>query len=218
MAKFSEIPRFTKDPGFHVDVMWRYLPDWYAKQVVDYRLDVNPPFQRPHVWSLSQKVRYCEFILKGGTTGKDIYLNCPDWNRAVNITDYVLVDGKQRLDAVLGFMNDEFPVFGAYRSEYTDAPHDVRHVFHWHVNDLTTWDEILQWYLDLNRGGVIHTDDEITRVQALLGQPREARDTQTILADAGLDRDILRQAIDKAKVKVIPAPKPPTPTKRKRPR
>ena len=40
--------------------------------------------------------------------------------------------------------------------------------FRWHVNDLSTYSEVLQWYLDLNSGGTVHTEEELNRVQQLL--------------------------------------------------
>jgi hypothetical protein len=36
------------------------------------------------------------------------------------------------------------------------------------VNDLKTREEVLQWYLDLNSGGVVHTEEELNRVREML--------------------------------------------------
>jgi hypothetical protein len=44
----------------------------------------------------------------------------------------------------------------------------IRHTFDFIVNDLRTRKEVLQWYLDLNTGGTIHTSDEIEKVKRLL--------------------------------------------------
>ena len=59
MPKFSEIPQFTRHAGYMVDVSWDYPPTWYVHHVVDYKLDVSPDFQRGHVWTETQKIRFC---------------------------------------------------------------------------------------------------------------------------------------------------------------
>jgi hypothetical protein len=63
------------------------------------------------------------------------------------------------------------PVFGGHIfSDFKDRLHITGPRFRWHVNDLDTRAEVLQWYLDLNTGGVVHTSAEIKRVQALLAK------------------------------------------------
>lgn len=171
---FRDIPQFTRGSRYSVHIGWEYLATNYYHHVVDYGLDVNPSFQRAHVWTLDQKVRYVEYALRGGTSGMDLYFNCPTWSTGKFGPEYpnawyVLVDGKQRMDAVLGFMSNEFPVFGgSYRRDYSDKVHDISIRFTWNVNDLATISEVYQWYIDLNTGGTAHTESEITKVRDLL--------------------------------------------------
>jgi hypothetical protein len=119
MARYQDIPQFTRNATYAIDVSWRYLPEHYTHSIFDYKLDVNPEFQRGYVWTNLQKERYIEYILKGGASGRNIYFNCPGWHNG-KIEQYVLVDGKQRLDAVLGYLNNEFKVFDKYHNEYSD--------------------------------------------------------------------------------------------------
>jgi hypothetical protein len=174
MPRFQDIPQFTRHAGYAVDVSWGFLLKYYEEHVDSYKLDTNPDFQRGYVWTPIQKVRYVEFILRGGQTGRDIYLNSPFWNSHSTppknlYNEYVLVDGKQRLDAVLGFLRNELQVFGgSYRQDYTDNMRLTGPSFKWHVNDLKSRAEVLQWYLDLNTGGTVHSEDEILKVQAML--------------------------------------------------
>lgn len=197
MPTFGDIPQFTRPAAYSVDIGWDYLPDYYAHAVLDGKLNVSPDFQRGYVWTSEQKVRYVEFILQGGMTGRDIYTNCPDWHIGGR-TDYVLVDGKQRLDAVLGFLNNEFPIFGGnYRRDYT-GPMPLVANFRWHVNQLKTRDEVLQWYIDLNRGGTVHSDEEIDRVRAMKnGAPYVAPPPEEIAVLAQMDRAVIREAVER---------------------
>jgi hypothetical protein len=197
MPRFQDIPQFTRYANYAVDVSWDYLPIHYVRYVQHYGMNVSPDFQRGYVWTLEQKVRYVEFILRGGRTGRDIHTNCPGWNRSLtNVGEFVLVDGKQRLDAVLGFLNNEFPVFGGnYRRDYSDHPDIVRTSFRWYVNDLETRPEVLRWYCDLNAGGTIHSPEEIDRVQGLIGQEYVIPSKEEIVVLANMDREVIQRAV-----------------------
>jgi hypothetical protein len=140
--RFQDIPQFTR-ANYNVDIPWDYIPKWERNQL---ELNLDPDFQRAHVWTTDKQIAYVEYILRGGISGKDIYFNHPgwfrDWKGSMDI-----VDGKQRWQAVKEFLGDKIPVFGCFYSQYEDR---------------------LQWYLDLNSGGVVHTNEELDKVQALL--------------------------------------------------
>lgn len=174
MPRFRDIPQFTKDGNYRVDVSWEYLEEqlkhWHNPEAGEV-LDMNPDFQRGHVWTEEQQIKYIEFMLRGGVSGNLIYWNNPSWHKGFN-QPTVLVDGKQRLNAVLRFMRNEIKAFGYYRKEYTDRTDIIRHRLTFVVNDLKTRKEVLQWYLDLNTGGTIHTNDEIEKVKKLLSEEK----------------------------------------------
>jgi Protein of unknown function DUF262 len=76
---------------------------------------VLPPFQRPAVWTQAQQIRFVESCWLGLPIGAFIY------NRASYDSPYDnwLLDGQQRVTAVLAYMNDAFPVFDNLFSELT---------------------------------------------------------------------------------------------------
>lgn len=204
MAKFADIPLFTRSSSYGVDISLPYLASCLEHYVTECKLDVSPDFQRNYVWKPEQKVRYLEYILRGGRSGRDIYFNSPYWMGLIDTSDerwnFVLVDGKQRLDAAIGFLNNEFKVFGAYYREYTDSP---RHFgFRFHINDLKSYEEVLQWYLDLNTGGTVHSEDELVKVRALLEAKtkyvkpseeerlREAHMDRAVMIEAKVEREL----------------------------
>lgn len=167
--RLSDIPQFTREGQYHINVSWRYLEETLQQFSEPDGIDLDPDFQRAHVWTETQQIRYVEFILRGGRSGRDILFNKSDWSRSEGRKEpMVLVDGKQRLQAVRRFMRNEIPAFGSFLSEYEDRPDLLRHGFIFVVNDLATRAEVLQWYIDLNAGGVVHTDNEIERVRQLL--------------------------------------------------
>lgn len=122
-----------------------------------------------------EKIAYIEYVLKGGNQNRHIIFNHPGWFTNFK-GEMTLVDGKQRLESTRRFLNNELPVFnGIYRKDFTRngglssrISSDI--CFKFYINDLRTRKELLQFYLDLNTGGVVHTDEEINRVKELLAK------------------------------------------------
>lgn len=166
MPRFRDIPRFFR-AAYAVDIDWTYLECWLAQTATDYGLDLEPDFQRPHVWTNAQRRRYVEYVLREGEYARDLYFNCPGFDDGVRTSPMVIVDGKQRLEAVRRFLRDELTAFGHVFSEYTDR---LRGCFRFraHVASFKTRRELLQFYLDINSGGVVHTAAELAKVRRLL--------------------------------------------------
>ena len=173
--RFRDVPQFTRKPGYAVDIPWDHLiRHMSAERNNAGGIDLDPDFQRGHVWSPEKQVAFVEFTLQGGESARNLYFNCPGF-RSGGMDDYTLVDGKQRLTAALAFLNDEFEVFGGHKySDFTDHMDILVCRFRWNVNDLKTKAEVLQWYLDLNTGGVVHTSKEIDKVRRMLAKEKAA--------------------------------------------
>ena len=174
--RFRDIPKLTKCSGYSVDVSWNYL----EKMLDGYReypngLDLDPDFQRGHVWTEDQQRAYVEFCLMGGRGSKTLLFNSVNFNRGSAEPEVIeLVDGKQRLTAVLRFLHNELPVFGGhYYRDYTDRLDTFDATFHFMINDLPTREAVLKWYLELNDGGTPHTKEEIDKVKKMLAMSTE---------------------------------------------
>lgn len=145
-------------------------------------LTLNPDFQRGHVWSPEKQVAYIENLLRGWAPTL-IKFNCPSWQAAsakkaagdLPLADMVCVDGLQRLTAVLRFMADDLVVFGRLRaSDLKGTSFDpARFRLQFEVFELKTRADLLTFYIDLNAGGVVHSDEEIERVRALRDRSSE---------------------------------------------
>ena len=164
MPKFRDIPQMSV-AGYECDIQWDYLRQWIGSHE-DMKIELDPEYQRGHVWTEAQQIAYVEHVLHGGTGGKDIYWNCPGW-MSTWTGPLELVDGKQRITAVLAFLDNKIPAFGFYYREYEDNLHILVATFRFHINNLRKRKDILQWYLDLN-SGVAHTDDELNKVRKML--------------------------------------------------
>jgi len=167
--RFSEIKSFTSKGHYEIDVPLKDTKETIEYYVEHYGLQLNPDFQRGHVWTETQQCRYVEYLLKNGTGSRVMFFNSPNWSshRPICSKPFVCVDGLQRITAIIRFLSNEFKVFGYYYNEFEDDI-DLMNCIRFNINNLQTRREALQWYLDLNSGGTVHCDAELERVRSLL--------------------------------------------------
>lgn len=128
-----------------------------------------PPFQRPPVWSDQQKIRFVESAFLGISLGSLVIvdaLHCPmPAADRFAATDRWLLDGQQRVSALLAYRHDKITVFQGTGVEHrwSDLGEIERRRFH-HIqiglvkvqtDDPTYCREI---YDRLNFGGTVHTE------------------------------------------------------------
>ena len=167
--KFSDIPRFTRRPTYHNDVPLDYVEKWINDQIKSLGLQLNPDFQRGHVWTEEQQILYIEYLLHGGASGKDFYFNrIGGMHNFKNLkADFVCVDGLQRITAILAFVHNEIPAFSYHARDYDDLRFaDV--MFSFYINDLTSKKDVLRWYIEMNSSGTIHTKEELEKVKKMI--------------------------------------------------
>ena len=173
--RFSDIPQFTRPGTYEVDIPLTYIERQLKSFDEEYTLVLNPDFQRGNVWTEEQQIKFLEFFFRGGKTAKVIYFNCGVWDGDKNETDIpemVCVDGLQRLTTFLRFIHNEIPVFGHYYREFTDSGRTLYSI-KINVNSLKKKKDVLKWYIEMNTGGTVHSDEEINRVKKLMEDCQE---------------------------------------------
>lgn len=125
------------------------------------RIDTNPDFQRPAVWSLGQKQLLIDTILRGYDIPK-LY-----WRKLGNNPEqYEVVDGQQRLRTIFEFHAGEFSLakdaddidgIVVAKMHYEDLPEELRHRFDNYDLDVivltdTSEDEVREMFLRLQNG------------------------------------------------------------------
>ena len=166
--KFSDITQFTNPGNYQIDISLKYLPKTIREYEEDYGLELNPDFQRGNVWTREQQIAYLEFFFRGGKSGRTVFFNQPDISYATDIPNMVCVDGLQRLTALLGFMNNEIPIFGGhYYRNFEDGLRQTEHTIKVCINNLQWRKDVLRWYLEMNSGGTVHSKEELERVAEL---------------------------------------------------
>jgi len=138
------------------------------------RVELEPDFQRGHVLTDQQRTSYVEALIRGNAP-KTIQFNCPGWSGRSDCGDipshtFQCVDGLQRFTAVRRFVAGEVKVFGGKTvADLRGSPFDARRfTLRIAVHEFKNRSDLLQFYLDLNAGGTVHTQAELERVQALL--------------------------------------------------
>lgn len=167
--KFKDIPRFTRPGSYQVNMPLCYFVKWIKENQMKCGLELNPDFQRGHVWTEKQQIAYIEFLLRRGKSGRVIYFNCPNWSAGGRNGEFVCVDGLQRTTAIMRFIDNEIPAFGVYCKDFEDElPMEIDVLVN--INELQTRKEVLKWYIEMNDGGTPHTEAEINKVRKMLKQ------------------------------------------------
>lgn len=166
--KFTDFRWMTSATNNQYTVMWTSLERMLRADNATFGgADLDPIFQRGHVWSLDQRRAYVEYILRRGASAKDICFNCTGYSRG-HTSRFVLMDGKQRLESVRMFMRHELAIFGGHYLKDFQGDIPTHAYFTFMVFEFDTDEAILQWYLDHNEGGVVHSKEELERVRGLL--------------------------------------------------
>tara|TARA_B100000745_G_scaffold297290_2_gene244014 strand:- start:1622 stop:2428 length:807 start_codon:yes stop_codon:yes gene_type:complete len=167
-------------PSGGVDIPWRTLAE-YVRFGRDrhsgdpYPLNLNPDYQRGSVWDEKRQRRFIGHCLEGGKTNPLYVYRDPNY---VDLTEEV-IDGQQRLRAITAF------IFGEIPGEVYIPGEGWRELWYRDFNEVDRmshrlscrviygdWNrkERMEFYLRLNAGGVVHTEEELDKVRKLLVQ------------------------------------------------
>jgi len=177
MITYDKIPKLISCNACET-VDLEYIPHCLEHYNDEYGLDLNPDFQRGHVWNLEQKEKFIKYIIRGGKTNP-IYFNSPEFGgydiepNCDLSSEIVIVDGKQRLNAIQEFLDNKVKVFGYLLNEFSledQRKLKLRTSVTFSVNRLQTRKELLTWYLEMNEGHIAHSQEELDRVKQLLNK------------------------------------------------
>lgn len=144
-------------------------------QVEGGSFELEPDFQRGHVWSDAQRSAYIEALFRGQAPA-EILFNCPGWSVSAKDTDIghwrmQCIDGLQRLTAIRRFAANQLEIFGSETTESLAgtafSPKRTRFMFTIKVYAFERRADLLGLYLDLNGGGTVHSEAELSRVRLL---------------------------------------------------
>ena len=133
------------------------------------RIDTNPDYQRPTVWSFAQKQLLIDTILRGYDVPK-LY-----WRKTGSKPDsYEVVDGQQRIRAICEFINEDYNMpkkaddveeYAIASLKYSDLPDELRIRFDTYPLDViivsdTDEDEVREMFLRLQNGTTLKAQEK----------------------------------------------------------
>lgn len=141
------------------------IRDWKRLE----RLEIKPDFQRLEVWSEAAKVMLMDTIFRGIPMPK-IFVASTIKNDQVHRT---VIDGQQRISAILGFLSDKFSLQKPYSGPhegllFSQLPDNVRNEFLQYRIDFNeamefSEEELRETYSRLNKYSVALTKQELRR-------------------------------------------------------
>lgn len=158
----------TPDCTYKINFGLASIPNFLEQ----YEIDMDPDYQRGYVWTSEQKQLFVGAAIQNHNAIPPFWFN---WYGEKHVSHSEVVDGKQRLNAVLGWLDNQF-----------DAICPCGERFWWHDVDeigkrglsmntifymqFTQLDRlgVLKHYLSLNAGGTIHSPKDLDKVRDMI--------------------------------------------------
>lgn len=137
--------------------------------------NLSPDYQRADVWTHSQRCRFIGFLLENGR-GPLVFMQ----ETQDGIGPYEVIDGKQRLTSCMMFIDGDIPAELSdgrlvWWKDFNEVDRRIVPSIKCGIVRLQDKASVLRFYLKLNRGGTVHTDEELDRVRSML---KEIEDDQ----------------------------------------
>lgn len=152
------------------------LIDWEDR----YKLvELNPDFQRGHVWSEDQQTKFIESMLRNtvGESALTIHFNNPYYKgHKPKNTDlpkgFQCIDGLQRLTAILNYLDGKIYPFGYdvnfFNSQY-EYSSSYLHIYI-AIYSYEKKKDLLEHYLAINNGGTVHSVEELNKIRSMINE------------------------------------------------
>lgn len=131
---------------------------------------MSPDYQRDYVWELSDKQLLIDSIFNNIDIGKFAFIHLDDkkWGETGN--GYEILDGKQRLNAIIDFYENRFPYKGVYYNDLSGRDKGIfknHHIVQGEISESERKD-VLKYFLMLNRTGKSMDQSQLNKVEKML--------------------------------------------------
>lgn len=138
--------------------------------IEQFRVNLDPEYQRGYVWQEDQQSKFVGALIENPSSIPVFWFN---WVN--NHESSELVDGKQRINACLRWLNNEIEakcpcgvnVWYKDLDEVSLRGLNISVLMKWNFVDLDE-QEVMKFYLRLNCGGTVHTDEELEKVRKMI--------------------------------------------------
>jgi len=133
-------------------------------------IDMDPEYQRDYVWGTEDKELLIDSIFNNIDIGKFVLVERDDWT--VSDLHYEILDGKQRLSALIEFYENRLSYKGKLFNELSAKDQNVFKGHNISVAELRGMDkkEVLNHFLILNRTGRTMDKSHLDKVQEMIAE------------------------------------------------
>jgi hypothetical protein len=171
----NAIDLFEQDDDIHFSFQQRDIRSLINQYLNEFGLDLDPDYQRGHVWDNDQQVNLIDSIFKHVDIGKFAVIKRPwgpDGNKPLTPKLYEVLDGKQRITAIIDYYLGHFKYKGKYYNElgYMDQGHFTNFSISYAESDYLTQEQKYRYFLKLNTTGTPVDPAHMERVAGLLAK------------------------------------------------
>lgn len=173
VRKYQETQPETciRNTGMNLRYSFRMLSD-ILNRVYHFGVNFDPEYQRDYVWETQDKVDLIESIFTNVDIGKFVYIQYETRKWVETGYGFEILDGKQRLKALIEFYEDRLEWRGRKFSDlsFRDQIHFTNYpVVFAEVKGLTK-EQTLKYFLLVNTAGRIMSKEHLNQVRKLLDQ------------------------------------------------
>jgi len=136
-------------------------------------IDFEPDYQRDYVWELEDKIALIDSIFNNIDIGKFVFIHN---GYEENKPSYQILDGKQRIRAILDYYENRFAYNDLYFNDlsYRDQCHlDDYPISTAEIRNVNR-EQILRYFVKLNKHGKIMSKAQIEKVEKMIEDIKEA--------------------------------------------
>lgn len=141
-----------------------HMRDIFSKAYY-FGLDTNPDYQREYVWEEKDKVALIDSIFNNIDIGKFCFIHNDYGDEYL----YEVLDGKQRIRAILDFYENRFAYKGKYFNDLCPRDQDWFENYSITVAKVENANkkEVLKYFLMLNRAGKVMSNEQLEKVEKM---------------------------------------------------
>lgn len=132
----------------------------------EFGTNINPEYQRDHVWEEADKIALIDAIFNGIDIGKFVFIH----NGYTEDYMYDVLDGKQRFTAICDFFENRFPYKGKFFNELSVRDQNLFRNFSISCAEVRNISrkQAMEYFVRLNSNGRIMDSAHLDKVRAMI--------------------------------------------------
>lgn len=161
----------VKNEDMRLSYSQTYLTSLFSKAYY-FGVNFDPDYQRDYVWELEDKIELINSIFNNIDIGKFAFIQIDDerWRDSGYKYMHEILDGKQRMRAILDYYEDCFEYQGKTFSQLSYR--DRNHFENFSVNIAEVRDvdrnQVLKYFLQLNTSGKVMSKTHLEKIREML--------------------------------------------------